>query len=229
MNKMPLPIRLLLVDDHELLRQGTAELLGRQPDLQIVGQAADGRQAIDLARQLMPDIVIMDIRMPEMSGLEATRRLRQELPGIRVLVLTAYDDADYVFPLLEAGAAGYLLKSAPVAHLIQAIRQVDAGETPLDPAIAHLLVERLGETQSKQPPGALYENLTVREHEVLARLAAGLSNRRIGQGLGISERTVQAHLTSIFGKMQVTSRTQAVTEAVKRGWITLDPGQPMEP
>jgi NarL family two-component system response regulator LiaR len=221
MEAMTRPIRLLLVDDHELLRQGTAELLNRQADLEVVGQAADGRQAIALAHQLMPDIVIMDIRMPEMSGLEATRRLREELPGIQVLVLSAHDDADYVLPLLQAGASGYLLKSAPVADLINAIRQVYAGETPLDPAIARLLVERLGATPARKAPAGLHESLTVRELEVLRLLAGGLSNRQIAQGLEISERTVQAHLSSIFGKMQVASRTQAVTEAVKRGWITL--------
>ena len=223
MRGMPGPIRLLLADDHALLRQGTAELLRREPDLCVVGEASDGRQAVALAQALQPDIVIMDVRMPGASGLEATRRIRESLPHIQVLVLTAHDDDQYVFSLLQAGASGYLLKTAPVSALAQAIRQVRAGETPLDPAITRKVVLRLG-SGSRPAAGETPEaaELTPRELEVLQCLARGQSNRAIAEALYVSERTIQTHLTSIFAKMGVASRLEAVLAAIRRGWLTLE-------
>jgi DNA-binding NarL/FixJ family response regulator len=219
--------RIILVDDHAILRQGTAELLRREPDLEVVGQAGDGQAAIDLVQELRPDIVVMDVRMPGMSGVEATRRIHELFPNVQVLVLTAHDDDQYVFSLLEAGACGYLLKSAPVAELVKAIRLVKAGESPLDPIIARKIVTRMNGTPEKpvsqHSDTSLVEELSAREQEVLKMLAQGLSNRAIGEALFISDRTVQAHLTNIYAKMGVTTRLDAVLTAIRRGMLTLEP------
>lgn len=219
-------IRIILADDHAMLRQGTAEILRREPDIEVVGEAADGRQAIDLSRDLAPDIVVMDVRMPVMSGIEATRQIREALPGVQVLVLTAHDDDQYIFSLLQAGASGYLLKSAPVSDLVKAIRQVKAGESPLDPSIARKVVVRMSGERERRKPEVReemdVETLTPRELEVLQLLAQGLSNRAIAETLFISDRTVQAHLTSIFAKIHVSSRLEAVLNAIRRGWLTID-------
>lgn len=219
------PIRILLADDHAMLRQGTAELLRREPDIEIIGEAADGQQAVELVQKLLPDIVIMDIRMPVLSGLEATRRIRESLPQVQVLVLTAHDEDQYIFSLLQAGASGYLLKTAPVSDLVQAIHQVQAGESPLDPAIARKVVVRMSAERKSNgmiAEAPAVEELTDRELEVLQLLVQGMSNRAIAEALYISDRTVQAHLTSIFAKMQVSSRLEAVLKAIKLGWLTLD-------
>jgi DNA-binding NarL/FixJ family response regulator len=218
-------IRLVLADDHIMLRQGTAELLRREPDLEIVGEADNGQQAVELAEALKPDIVVMDVRMPVLSGVEATRRIRESLPNVQVLVLTAHDDDQYIFSLLQSGASGYLLKTAPVSELVKAIRQVRAGESPLDPVIAQKVVARMSD-EHRSPPDAsapTAPDLTARELEVLQLLANGLSNQAMAEALFISDRTVQAHLTSIFAKMGVASRLEAVLTAIRRGWLTLEP------
>ena len=216
------PIRVLLADDHVMLRQGTAELLHREPDIEVVGEAANGEEAVELAGQLRPDIVVMDVRMPVLSGIEATRRIRSSLPAVQVLVLTAHDDDQYIFSLLQAGASGYLLKSAPIGDLIKAVRQVMAGESPLDPAIARKVVVRMTSSAASAAGELPVEALSARELEVLQMLARGLNNRLIAQALFISDRTVQAHLTSIFAKMHVTSRLEAVLVAIRRGLLALD-------
>lgn len=216
----------MLADDHVLLRQGTAELLNREPDMTVVGEAGDGQEAVELAGRLQPDVVVMDVRMPTLSGVEATRRIREAWPNIQVLVLTAYEDDQYVFSLLQAGASGYLLKTAPIGDLARAIRQVRAGESPLDPAIARKVVLQLsrGSSDSSMPEGeAGFGALTPRELEVLQLLARGLSNRAIAEALYVSDRTVQAHLTSIFSKMAVSSRLEAVLAGIRRGWLILEP------
>jgi DNA-binding NarL/FixJ family response regulator len=219
-------IRVLLADDHALLRQGTTELLNREADIRVVGEAENGQEAVALARQLRPDVVVMDVRMPVLSGIEATKVIRETLTGIHVLVLTAHDDDQYVFSLLQAGARGYLLKNSPVGELAEAIRGICRGESPLDPSIARKLVTRIsGEFQGAQEGmdhEAPVERLTPRELEVLRMLAQGMSNRGIAEALFISERTVQTHLSSVFDKMGVGSRTEAVLSAIRRGWLTLD-------
>lgn len=216
-------IRLLLADDHVMLRQGTAELLRREPDLDVVGEAEDGQQAIELAGILKPDIVVMDVRMPILSGIEATRRIREQFPQVQVLVLTAHDDDQYVFSLLQAGASGYLLKTAPVGDLIKAIRQVRVGESPLDPAIAHKVVVSMSGSPAASSIEPSLQSLTARELEVLQLLARGLSNRVIAEELFVSDRTIQTHLTNIFSKLGVASRLEAVLTAIRRGWLTLEP------
>lgn len=217
-------IRILLADDHALLRQGTAELLQHEPDIEIAGQAENGQEAVRMAHELRPDIILMDVRMPGLSGIEATRQIRKELPQIQILVLTAYDDDQYVFSLLQAGASGYLLKTAPASDLIRSIRQVQAGESPLSPAIARKVVARLNAGRPYGPGQegtANSDALTPREIEILQFLAQGLSNREIAEALYISERTVQTHLTNIFAKMQVSSRLEAVLKGIRLGWLTL--------
>jgi two-component system, NarL family, response regulator LiaR len=220
------PIRIILADDHVMLRQGTAELLRRQEDIDVVGEAANGQEAVTLAQQTQPDIVVMDVRMPVLSGIEATRIIREQLPQVQVLVLTAHDDDQYIFSLLQAGASGYLLKTAPINDLLKAIRQVHAGESPLDPTIARKVVARMAKTSSPDLVsgnlGLPGETLTPRELEVLQLLAQGMSNRAIAETLFISDRTVQAHLTSIFAKTQVSSRLEAVLNGIRRGWLTLE-------
>lgn len=219
-------IRILLADDHVMLRQGTLALLQREADIEVIGQASDGRQAVDLAHDLRPDIVVMDVRMPELSGVEATRLIREALPEVQVLVLTAHDDEQYIFSLLEAGASGYLLKTAPVSELAKAIRQVKSGESPLSPSIARKIVVRMSNKDAKSPQAA-QENansndLTSRELEVLQLLAQGMNNRAIAESMSVSERTVHAHLSNIFTKMGVSSRLEAVLFAIRRGWLTLE-------
>ena len=218
--KILMPIRILLADDHVLLRQGTAALLRREPDLEIVGEANNGQEAIELAQTLLPDIVVMDVRMPQMSGIEATRYICATLPAVRVLVLTAHDDEQYGYALFQAGASGYLLKSAPIGELITAIRQIMAGETLLAAAMAHTVIAPPAASPAS-PENDRAPRLTMREMEVLQMLARGLSNRAIAEALSVSDRTVQTHLTNIFAKMGVTSRLEAVLTAIRRGWLTL--------
>ena len=223
---MPQPIRILLADDHVILRQGTAELLRKEADIEVIGEADDGRQAIDLALRLRPDIVVMDVRMPVLSGIEATRRIREAMPKVQVLVLTAYDDDQYIFSLLQAGASGYLLKTAPMNELVKAIRLVGSGESPLDPSIARKVVVRMAGAQasgiSSGEEASPIQPLTSREQEVLQLLSRGLNNQAIAEALYVSDRTVQAHLTNIFAKMGVSSRLEAVLTAIRRGWLTLE-------
>ena len=204
-----------------MVRQGTIAMLRREPDIEVVGEAGDGQEAILLVERLKPDMVIMDVRMPVLSGVEATRRIRETFPNVHVLVLTAHDDDQYVFSLLQAGASGYLLKTAPVSELIKAIRRVKAGESPLDPAIAHKVIVSLYRESGKSDETAI-QALTPREMEVLQMLVIGSNNRDIAQALYISERTVQSHLTNIFAKLNVSSRLEAVLTAIRMGWVTLD-------
>lgn len=215
-----MPIRVLLADDHAVVREGTRQLLEREPDIAVVGEASNGEEAVRLAQTLQPDVVVMDVRMPGVSGVEATRRIKQQQPGVEVLVLTAHDDDQYVFTLLEAGASGYLLKTAPVSELVKAIHEVHEGQSALDPAVARKVVQQLT-GGGRQKPQETYELLTEREQEVLELLAEGKTNKEIAEALIISDRTVQTHLSNIFSKMGVGSRTEAVLLAIKRGWLTL--------
>jgi DNA-binding NarL/FixJ family response regulator len=215
------PIRILLVEDHKIVREGTRQLLEQAPDLAVIGEAADGGEAVRLATELSPDVVVMDVRLPVLNGLEATKAIKDQHPNMPILILSAYDDDRYVFPLLDAGANGYVLKTTSWAELAQAIRTVQAGETALDPHIAHKVVERLTRRQRYQGKG-MAEALTEREIEVLQAVARGKGNREIGEALSISPHTVQVHVRNIFGKLGVNSRIEAVAYAVRQGWITLE-------
>ena len=216
-------MRILLAEDHVIVRQGTRQLLEQEQDFEVVGEAGDGEEAVHLASQLKPDVVIMDVAMPKLSGIEATKQIKALLPSAIVLVLTGYDYDEYVFSLMEAGAAGYLLKSVRSHELIDAIRAVYAGESVLHPAIARKVLNRFALATSSQPPRQKpAEVLSEREIEVLRLATQGLSNQDIASELCLSLRTVQAHLGHIFNKLQVTSRTEAVVHALKEGWITLE-------
>lgn len=214
-------ITLVLAEDHRLLREGTRQLLEMHPDLQVVGEAADGEEAVQLALSLKPDVIVMDVRLPRMNGIEATRTITEKMPGIRVLILSAYADASFVFPLLEAGASGYLLKTSSGSELAEAIRRVHAGETALSPRISAMLVNHFGGRQAYKRAG-MAEGLTDREMNVLRLAAYGLANKEIGANLGIRTQTVQVHLRNIFGKLGVGNRSEAVARAIQFGWITLE-------
>jgi two-component system, NarL family, response regulator LiaR len=215
-------IRVLLADDHVLVRQGTRELLEREEDIKVVGEAGDGEEAVQLAVIQRPDVVVMDIAMPRLNGIEATKQIKARYPAVAVLVLTAYDDDPYIFALLEAGAAGYLLKDVRADELIKAVRSVHAGESVLHPAVARKVINRFSQPTDKRAAENMLDELTERELEVLGLAAKGMTNREIAQELVISVRTVQVHLSNVFSKMGVGSRTEAVLLALRKGWITLE-------
>jgi DNA-binding NarL/FixJ family response regulator len=216
-------IRILIADDHALVREGTRRVLEQEPDLEVVGEAVDGEEAVELATSLKPDVAIVDVSMPKMDGIEATRRIKATCPSINVLILSAYDDDQFIFSLLEAGAAGYLLKTIRSRELVDAVRAVYSGESVLHPSIARKVLNRFVSAagkpaEGKEPVGMLSE----REMEVLKLAAKGLSNQDIAEKLCLSIRTVQGHLGHIFNKLQVGSRTEAVVRGLKEGWVTLD-------
>jgi NarL family two-component system response regulator LiaR len=216
-------IRVLIADDHAVVREGTRQILEQEPDIDVVAEASDGEEAIRLAGSSRPNVAIIDIAMPGIDGIEATRQIKSLYPAIAVLILSAYDDDQFVFSLLEAGAAGYLLKSIRGRELIDAVRQVHAGESVLHPAIARKVLNRFVPSTDKittrQKPSDM---LSEREIEVLRLATRGLSNQDIADELCLSLRTVQAHLGHIFNKLQVSSRTEAVVHALKQGWVTLE-------
>jgi NarL family two-component system response regulator LiaR len=215
-------IKVLIADDHAVVRDGTRQILEQEDDIEVVAEAADGAETVKLAGSARPDVAIIDINMPNVDGIEATRQIKSLYPNIAVLILSAYDDDQFVFGLLEAGAAGYLLKSVRGRELVDAIRQVYAGESVLHPAIARKVLNRFvpapGKTAGRKP----VEMLSDREMEVMRLATRGLSNQQIADELFLSLRTVQAHLGHIFNKLQVSSRTEAVVRALKEGWVTLE-------
>jgi DNA-binding NarL/FixJ family response regulator len=214
-------ITVLLVEDHKIVREGLRQLLERCVDVRVVGEAADGREAVKMAGEIKPDVVVMDVRMPHLNGIEATRIISKQYTEIKVLILSAYDDDSYVFPLFEAGASGYLLKTASGEELAKAIRSVYGGETALSAHIGAKLVKQLNSRQVYQMEN-MPEGLTAREMEVLRAAAYGHANKSIAAELGISVQTVQVHLRNIFSKLQVRSRSEAVACAIQNGWITLE-------
>jgi DNA-binding NarL/FixJ family response regulator len=211
----------MLVEDHVLVRQGTRELLEREEDLEVVAEAGDGEEAIRLAAEHCPDVILMDIAIPKLNGLEATQRIKAATPEPAILVLTAYDDDEYVFAFLEAGAAGYLLKDVSASDLIKAIRSVYAGESVLHPAVTRKVIDYIARQRTDAQEAGVPVPLTDRELEVVKLAASGMTNREIGHALSISARTVQVHLSNVFGKLGVGSRTEAVLYAVREGWLPI--------
>jgi two-component system, NarL family, response regulator LiaR len=216
-------IRILLADDHVILRQGTRQLLENEADMKVVGEASDGEEAVRLTAELKPDVVIIDVAMPKLNGVEATKRIKQILPSTIILALTGYDYDEYIFGLLEVGAAGYLLKDVSGDDLVAAVRAVYNGEPVLHPAVARKLMDHCKSPTAcniKTSPGA--SDLSDREMEVLKLAAKGISNKDIADTLSISIRTVQAHMRSIFSKLGIGSRSEAMIYALKRGWLNLE-------
>jgi two-component system, NarL family, response regulator LiaR len=213
-------IRVAIADDHAVVRQGLRTFLGLQEGMEVVGEAADGEEAVALVERTAPDVVLLDLVMPRVDGLEAIRRIRERAPATRILVLTSFADDHTVLPAVRAGAAGYLLKDVQPPELAGAIRTVHAGEALLAPTVATMLVEQLA---AEDGGGAERgENLTPREREVLALVARGRANKAIALDLGVSERTVKTHVSNILGKLNLTDRTQAAVYAVHHGIVRRD-------
>jgi DNA-binding NarL/FixJ family response regulator len=209
-------IRVLVADDHAVVRAGVRDLLDDEPDITVVGEARNGQEALELALAQRPDVVLMDVSMPLLCGLEATRRIRSAAPEVRVLALTAHDEGPYVEALLGAGASGYLLKTAAELDLRRAVRAAAMGQAVLDPVVATHLLARLSR------PAPQPDALSDRELAVLRLAARGQTNKQIGLTLHLSARTVQNHLANIYAKLGVASRTEAVTAGLQRNVITLD-------
>lgn len=215
-------LRLLIVDDQALFREGLRLILNQQTDFEILGEAGDGLAALESIRRTVPDVILMDLRMPEMGGVEATRRIKVEAPSVKVIILTTFEEDEEVFAALRAGATGFLLKDSPSENLCDAIRLAARGETWLQPSVATKLVAEFGRlTQRPAPPhnGGLLEQLSHREREVLRCLADGMTNKEIGCRLTISEGTVKNHMSQVIGKLQVLDRTQAALRARELGII----------
>jgi DNA-binding NarL/FixJ family response regulator len=209
-------IRVLIVDDHAVVREGLRTFLELQDGIEVVGEASDGTEALEQAEQLEPDVVLMDLVMPRLDGVGAMRQLRERSPQIRVIVLTSFLDDDRLLPAIQAGASGYLLKDVEPTELAQAVRTASAGQAMFNPAVAARLVEAIAENRA---PGVKPERLTRREQEVLEQIAYGRSNKRIALELGISEKTVKAHVGHLLAKLGVADRTQAALLAVREGLV----------
>jgi two-component system, NarL family, response regulator LiaR len=212
-------ISVLIADDHQVVRQGLRTFLELQEDVAVVGDVADGRAAVEAVREHGPDVVLMDLVMPGMDGIEAIGHIAAERPATRVIALTSFLDDDKVLPAVRAGAAGYLLKDVGPQELVRAIRTVYGGEALLHPAVAARLMEEVAAGAPQRPDG---DDLTAREREVLGLIARGLSNKRIARELEISEATVKIHVSSVLRKLDVTDRTQAAMHAVREGLVSLD-------
>ena len=216
-------IRVLIAEDHTLVREETRDLLDRQPDIEVVAEAGDGASAVEQAIRLRPDVALLDIRLPGMNGIEATRRVREGAPLTAVLILSAYDDDDYVVRSLDAGARGYLLKTIRSADLVDAIRRVHRGETVLHPDIA----QRISHLWLRRLDAAAAVELSEREQDLIRLVARGLHNKEIAHELGVSVRTVEGRVRMLLRRLSVSSRTEAVASAAARGWLRdwLDEGE----
>ncbi|MBN1217748.1 MAG: response regulator transcription factor [Anaerolineae bacterium] len=213
-------IRIVIADDHAVVREGLRTLISTKPGMEVVGEAADGIEAVAQARALQPDVILLDMVMPRMDGLQSIHEIKQENPNARILVLTSFDDDERVFSAIKAGALGYLLKDSSPQQLLQAIREVYQGRSSLHPAIALKVIRELNQP-SDLPPTE--EPLTEREMETLRLIAQGLTNQEIAEKLSISERTVGKHVSNILDKLHLANRTQVALYALRRGLATLDP------
>ena len=215
------PIRVLLADDHTLFGKGIRNIVEQMGGLTVVGEAATGQEVVTQARELVPDVILMDIQMPVISGIESTRQILQENPHIGVILVTMFDDPESVFSGMRAGARGYVLKEAEPEELRRAVEAAYRGEVLLCPIIAKKVMEHFGRAPERQQPGLPYEALTKRELEVLQLAADGLSNKQIAATLVISEKTAKNHIANIFSKLQVNDRTQAILRALRKGLVTI--------
>ena len=213
--------KVLIADDHVIVREGLIALLNMADDIKVVGEAADGREAIDMTEQLRPDVVLMDIRMAELDGVQATREIRARFPEVHVIALTNYDDDEYVFDCVRYGASGYLLKDVSPEDLVKAIKSAVRDESLVDPSVLNKVLTQFRQL-TEDGSNHADDKLSTREQEVLEALTAGLSNKEIAQRLYIAEKTVKAHFSSIYRKMNVSTRSQAIVVAVKSGLVDLD-------
>ena len=214
-------IRVLIVDDHTLVRAGIRALLALVADVEVVGEASDGKEALEKTKQLVPDVVLMDLAMPVMGGLEATRRIRREFPGIRVLALTQYDDSEYVIPVIEAGACGFVTKMVAFSELASAIQAAYKGDSFLSPSAAAALVEEYQQKASVEGGKDPYQQLTDREREVLKLLVEGHTARKIAEMLVVSPKTVEWYKTSLMNKLNIHNRADLIKFAIRKRVITL--------
>ncbi len=214
-------IKVLLADDHAVLREGMRQLLEQEKDIKVIGEASDGEETVEMVSTLKPAVVLMDIVMPKLTGIEATRQIKQFAPNTCILILTAYSDMRYILGLLEAGASGYLLKSARGTEIIGAIRAVCSGESVLDPTVTRKLLQRVVGAPAQVEEPQERGDLSKREIQILRLASKGMSNKDIGSSLSISIRTVKAHLTNIFNKLGVACRTDAIVKGLKAGYIDL--------
>ena len=214
-------IRVLLADDHKLFRQGLRQICEIKGGFEVVGEAENGREAVDLAHQLKPDVILMDINMPVLDGVQATSFITEDDPSVRIIILTMYRRDDYVFDAIRAGARGYLLKDTDWQELLDAVRRVHQGEALIDPAVATRLIDEFRRLSQPSSQDASVEHLTQAEMDVLVQVARGADNAEIADKLALSEKTVTNRLSSIYQKLHVNNRTQAALYALRRGWATL--------
>jgi DNA-binding NarL/FixJ family response regulator len=213
---------ILIADDHPLLRDGIVQLLVKEADFEVVGEAADGEEAVRLVSEKSPDVVVMDIEMPKVDGLDATRQIKNNHPGTSVLVLTAHDDEEYVAAVMDAGATGYLLKTTYGKELVEAIRAVRLGEFVLDTRIGPRVFRAFARCSNRQVPLNAGEMLSDREAELAKLVGQGMTNEEISQEMGVSLRAVKGHLSDIFSKLGVSSRVEAITACLRTGMLSLD-------
>ena len=214
-------IRILIVDDHEMVRNGLSVMMQREEDFTVVGEAQNGKEAVEMVSELRPDVVLMDLRMPEMDGVEAMRQIRAKQDDVKFLVLTTYDTDEYIFDAIQAGAKGYLLKDASREELFRAVRTVNRGESLIEPAVVSRVLDRLTELSRRAAQGPDHLALSEREVQVLQLMARGSANKQIAGDLSITESTVKTHVANIFQKLEVSHRTEAVTKAMSQGIIKL--------
>jgi two-component system NarL family response regulator len=218
------PIRVLIADDHAIFRSAVTAILSGEEDIELVGEASDGEEAVAKAVELAPDVVLMDIRMPKLAGIEAARRIAAELPAAKIVMLTVSDEESDLFDAIKAGASGYLLKEVNPDEIAQAVRQIHAGHSLLSPAVASKLVSEFAAISKRADERIARPTLTAREREVLQLAAEGLTNRQVGRRLGISENTVKNHVRNILEKLHLHTRMEAVLYAVREDLIDLDRG-----
>ena len=214
-------IKILIADDHEVVRDGLSVMLRRQEDFAVMGEAHNGLEAVEKARELEPDVILMDLRMPELDGVEAMRRIREQDADVKFIVLTTYDTDEYIFDAIEAGAKGYLLKDTSREDLFKAVRGVHQGESLIQPGVVSRVLDRLAQLSRRPGQGGEPLALSEREVEVLRLMAQGSAKKQIAADLSISESTVKTHVTNIFQKLEVSHRTEAVTKAMSKGIIKL--------